>query len=132
MQTGWWAHLGYAGLGDTLLALHRHEQLGGGGVLQPFVQAWRLFEPALAQHVRRFPPAAALQWRLLGAHDLALGRAAQGKSHLQKAVEKAEQQGMRLDLASACQALANAEPGGGWMARTQRLLREMGAQGVPE
>jgi hypothetical protein len=131
MQAGWWAHVGYAGLGDTLIALLGHEQRGGG-VLQPFLQSWRLFGPALAQHVRRFPPAAALQCRLLGAHDLALGRTAQARSHLLKAVEKAERHGMRLDLVSACQALANAEPGGGWMARTQRLLREMGAQGVPE
>jgi DNA-binding SARP family transcriptional activator len=131
MQTGWWAHVGYAGLGDTLIALHRHEQRGGG-VLQPFVQAWRIFEPALAQHVRRFPPAAALQCRLLGAHAFVLGRPAQAQSHLLKAVEKAEKQGMRLDLVSACQALANAEPGSDWMVRTQRLLRDMGAQSAPE
>jgi hypothetical protein len=131
MQTGWWAHVGYAGLGDTLIALHRHEQRGGG-VLQPFVQAWRIFEPALAQHVRRFPPAAALQCRLLGAHAFVLGRPAQAQSHLLKAVEKAEKQGMRLDLVSACQALANAEPGSDWIVRTQRLLRDMGAQSAPE
>jgi hypothetical protein len=127
MQIGWWAHLAYAGLGDTLLALHGHEQRGGG-VLKPFAQAWRLFEPALAQHVRRFPPAAALQSRLLGAHDFVLGRPAHARSHLLQAVEEAEQQGMRLDLVSACQALANAEPGGVWTSRTQRLSSEMGIQ----
>lgn len=48
---GFRAHEGYAGLGDTLLALRRHERERGGAV-PPLDQAWSRLQPALAAHVR--------------------------------------------------------------------------------
>lgn len=124
MQAGWWSHEGYAGLGDTLLALYVHEQRGGG-VLGPIESAWKTFEPALAGHVRRFPPAMALHQRLLGARALLQGRGAEARSRLKQALVHAEKSGMRVELVRTCHAMAEAEPDGDWTARTQRLWHDM-------
>jgi hypothetical protein len=111
MQSAWWAHEGYAGLGDTLLALCSHEP-SSSGVQGPLENTWREFEPALAMHVRRFPPAASLLWRLQGARLMAQGHIDEGTALLKRAMAHAERQGMRVELAPACQALGGSAPGG--------------------
>ncbi|MDM0111301.1 BTAD domain-containing putative transcriptional regulator [Variovorax sp. J22R133] len=109
MQSAWWAHEGYAGVGDTLLALGAHEASSSGeqGLLD---EAWRAFEPALALHVRRFPPAVILQLRLQGARAKAQGRVEEGNALLKQAIAHAERQGMRVELARACRAVEAAPP----------------------
>ncbi|RZL96250.1 MAG: hypothetical protein EOP82_01085 [Variovorax sp.] len=104
MQSAWWAHEGYAGLGDTLLALCAHEP-SSSAVQGPLEEAWQAFEPALAMHVRRFPPAAILQWRLQGARAQAQGRIDEGQALLKRAMAYAERQRMHVELTRACQAL---------------------------
>lgn len=122
---GFWAHEGYAGLGDTLLALRRHERQAGGA-LPPLDAAWAGLEPALACHVRRFPAGAALATRLAGERRLDDGEAGSA-ALLQRAVAQAERQGLRVELARACEALARAPGGGRWGERAGRLWQEMGA-----
>lgn len=109
MQSAWWAHEGYAGLGDTLLALS-HES-SRSGMQEPLEDIWRAFEPALAMHVRRFPPAASLQWRLQGSRAMTQGRIDEGSALLKRAMAHAERQGMRVELVRACQALGVSAPG---------------------
>lgn len=126
---GFWAHEGYAGLGDTLLALRRHERERGGAV-PPLDQAWALLQPALAAHVGRFPPARALQQRLRGEWAREEGRPAEAEAALQRAIALAERQGMRVELARACEALASVRGDAPLQERAQRLWRDMRAAPV--
>lgn len=121
---GFWAHEGYAGLGDTLLALRRHER-ERGGALPPLDQAWALLQPALAAHVRRFPPARTLQERLRGEWARDEGRLAEAESALHRAIALAEHQGMRVELARACEILAGVRGDAPSQERAQRLWRDM-------
>ena len=123
---GFWAHVGYAGLGDTLLALRRHERERGGAV-PPLDQAWAMLRPALAAHVRRFPPARALQARLSGEWARDEGRLAEAESTLLRAITLAERQGMRVELARACEVLAGVRRDQSWKERADRLWRDMRA-----
>lgn len=133
---GFWAHEGYAGLGDTLLALRRHER-ECGGALPPLDQAWAQLNPALAAHVGRFPPARALHMRLRGEWARDEGRAADAQAKLQRAIVLAERQGLRLDLARACEVLGSLHRDDAAQARAERLWRDMravsghGAAGQP-
>jgi DNA-binding SARP family transcriptional activator len=128
---GFWAHEGYAGLGDTLLALRRHERENGGAV-PPLDQAWALLQPALAAHVGRFPPARALQARLRGEWARDEGRLAEAESALHRAIALAERQGMRMDLARACEAMAGVRGNAAWRERAERLWRDMRAAPVAD
>ena len=123
---GFWAHEGYAGLGDTLLALRRQER-DGGGALSPLNKAWDRLQPALDAHVHRFPPARALQARLRGEWTRDEGRPADAESALLRAVALAERQGMRVELARSCEVLAGVRPDASWQARAERLWRDMRA-----
>jgi hypothetical protein len=97
-----------------LLALCAHEP-SSSAVPGPLEETWRAFEPALAMHVRRFPPAAILQWRLQGARAQAQGRIDEGQTLLKRAMAYAERQHMHVELTRACQAL-----GGGLQTRVQQ------------
>jgi DNA-binding SARP family transcriptional activator len=123
---GFWAHEAYAGLGDTLLALRRHERKGGG-TLPPLNQAWAQLQPALGAHVARFPPARALQARLCGEWARDEGQLAQAETALLRAIALAENQGMRVELARACEVLSELPSHAQLKARAQRLWREMRA-----
>jgi DNA-binding SARP family transcriptional activator len=123
---GFWAHVGYAGLGDTLLALRRHERERGGTV-PPLDHAWALLQPALAAHVGRFPPARALQARLRGEWARDEGQLAEAESALHRAIALAERQGMRMDLARACEALAGVRGDASLKERAERLWQDMRA-----
>ena len=124
---GFWAHEGYAGLGDTLLALRRHERERGGAV-PPLDRAWAELQPALAAHVRRFPPALALQARLCGEWSHDEGRLAEADSALCRAIVLAERQGMRVELARACEVLAGVRRDASAQERAERLWRDMRAK----
>jgi DNA-binding SARP family transcriptional activator/tetratricopeptide (TPR) repeat protein len=126
---GFWAHEGYAGLGDTLLALRRHERERGGAV-PPLDQAWAQLQPALAAHVGRFPPARALQQRLRGEWARDEGRPAEAEAALKRAIALAERQGMRVELTRACEALAGVRGDASLQERAQRLWRDMRAAPV--
>ena len=123
---GFWAHEGYAGLGDTLLALRRHER-ARGGALPPLDEAWVQLQPALAAHVRRFPPARSLQARLRGELALDEGRLSEAESALHRAIALAERQGMRVDLARACALLAGVRGETPLQQRAERLWCDMRA-----
>jgi uncharacterized protein HemY len=58
-------------------------------------------------HVRRFPPAAILQWRLQGARAQAQGRIDEGQALLKRAMASAERQRMHVELTRARQALGD-------------------------
>ena len=122
-----WSHEGYVGLGDMLLALRRHER-ERGGASPPLDAGWAQLEPALQAHVRRFPPAAALFERLRGQHALDDGSVAAATSALRRAVGLSERQGMRVELARACQALADIDTKGPWRERAARLSHDLGLQ----
>jgi tetratricopeptide (TPR) repeat protein len=124
---GFWAHEGYAGLGDTLLALRRHERERGGAV-PPLDRAWAQLQPALAAHVRRFPPARALQARLRGEWARDEGRLAEAESALLRAIEWAERQGMGVELARACEVVAAVRRDASSQERAERLWRDMRAE----
>jgi DNA-binding SARP family transcriptional activator len=124
---GFWAHVGYAGLGDMLLALRRHER-ERGGALPPLDQAWAELQPALAAHVRRFPPARALQARLSGEWARDEGRLAEAESTLLRAIVLAEHQGMRVELARACEVLAGVRRDVSSQQRAEQLWRDMRAE----
>jgi DNA-binding SARP family transcriptional activator len=123
---GFWAHEGYAGLGDTLLAVRRHERERGGAV-PPLDEAWALLQPALAAHVRRFPPARALQARLCGEWARDEGRLGKAESALLRAIELAERQGMYVELARSCEVLAGVRRDVSSQQRAERLWRDMRA-----
>jgi DNA-binding SARP family transcriptional activator len=123
---GFWAHEGYAGIGDTLAALRVQEtRLGGAPALLD--RAWRTLDTALAAHVRRFPPANALHERLAGIHAMAAGEGSVATARLERAVAQAEASGMRVELARACDGLAHVEAGADWGRRAGGLWHEMGA-----
>lgn len=125
-----WVHEGLAGLGDSLLALRRLER-SRAGVLPPLDAAWSQLEAALARHVRRFPAGAALLPRLRGERWVDDGQFERGRAALRTAVKLAEQQGLRVELARACEALNRASTdtsaSGDWGLRAQQLWRDMGA-----
>src|SRR5688572_4577373 len=56
---GFWAHEGYAALGEGLLRLRAHERQAGG-TLASLDGTWAMFERALVAHGRRFPAGHAL------------------------------------------------------------------------
>lgn len=123
-RCGFWAHEGFAALGDTLLALRRHER-ERGGALPPLDEAWRELQRALAAHVRRFPPAAALAWRLHGRCAADDGRTDAAERALRRAVHAAERQGLRVELARSCEALAAGGARAEWGARAGRLWADL-------
>lgn len=125
-RCGFWAHEGYAGIGETLAALRVHEAHQGGAPAL-LDHAWKTLDTALSAHERRFPPARALHERLAGMYAAAAGDAAAAAARLQRAVALAEASGMRVELARACDGLARAETGADWGKRAGRLWREMGA-----
>jgi DNA-binding SARP family transcriptional activator len=127
---GFWAHEGYAGLGDTLVAL-RAQEAREGGAPALLDRAWSALDAALAAHVRRFPPAQTLHERLAGLHAAAVGDTAGAAARLPRAVALAEASGMRVELARACDALAHTGHGADWVRRAGRLWREMGAPAAP-
>jgi hypothetical protein len=128
---GFWAHEGYAGLALVAAALHQAER-AAGATASPLDAAWRDLQAAIARHERRFPPARALHL-LVQAHTqmqsapLGPGRTARARSLLGRAVRAAEAQGMRVDLARCCAALAALSPDEGWQSRARGLWQEMAA-----
>ena len=131
-----WAHEGFSALGDSLLALRRRER-ERGGALPPLDLAWTRLDAAVGRHVRRFPAGQALWPRLRGQHALDEGRTAAGVRLLNQAVQQAERQGLRVELARACESLEHAGAGAGaagaasgagadWGGRAQRLWQDMG------
>ncbi len=125
---GFWAHEGFAGVGEGLIRLRRHEGEHGGSV-SSLADAWRAFRKPLRAHCRRFPPARGL-WHYLHALDAAeRDRRAEACEHLRRAVRVAEAQGMRLELARACRMLGLLENDAAWATRAGHLFQDMGAAG---
>jgi hypothetical protein len=125
---GFWAHEGFAGIGEALLALRMHERRIGGAV--PVLdEAWRALQRPLRAHCRRFIPAAALWHHLQGLAALDEGRTDAARRSLRRSVHEAEQRGMRVELARACQWLAKVEQDPQWAERAARLWADMGAVG---
>ncbi len=127
---GFWAHEGFAGIGEVLLQLRTREQQVGGATA-PLDAAWRAFERRLAAHGERFPAGHALVHRLRGEAAHALGRRDDARRWLERAVHAAETQGLRVELARSCAALGRvgAPQDGRWHERATRLWQEMGAAG---
>lgn len=123
---GFWAHEGYAGLGESLLRLRGHER-AVGGALPVLEAAWQSLQGPLRAHTRRFPPAIALWHQLQGIAAFERGHTAEARQHLHRAVRMAERQGLRVELARCCEWLASVEPEGGWSDRAARLWHDMGA-----
>jgi hypothetical protein len=123
---GFWAHEGFAGIGEGLIRLRRHEREQGGAV-QALADACTAFRQPLAAHCRRFTPARALWHYLAGLDDAEAGRPAAAARSLRAAVRHAERQGMRLELARACTLIGVLEGDPAWSERATRLLRETGA-----
>ena len=128
VHCAFWAHEGYANLGDMLLVLRLRER-DRGGALPPFDQAWKQLMVALDAHVRRFPPAASLRERLLGQRALQDDTPDIAAARLQCAVEAAQQQGMRLELARSCQVLADMRIDDRWDDRARCLWQDIGRFG---
>jgi hypothetical protein len=122
---GFWAHEGFAGLGDTLLALRRDERAAGAGST-PLELAWSPLDAALRKHVRHFPPGAALLLRLRGERARDDGRR-DAASQLERAIEFAERQGFPVEAARAVEARAAIDGASRWQDRAARLWREMDA-----
>lgn len=127
---GFWAHEGFAGIGEVLLALHAHEQRLGGA-LGPLDDAWQAFDRRLGQHGRGFPAGEAMVHRLRGQAAQVRGRMAAARRHLLEAVRAAEAQGLRVELARSCAALAEVEPAAGWSERAARLWADMATNAAP-
>jgi hypothetical protein len=126
---GFWAHEGFAGIGEMLLALRMHERRIGGAV--PVLdEAWRALQRPLRAHCRRFVPAAALWHHLQGVAAIDEGRLDAARRSLRRSVHEAEQRGMRVELARACQWLAKVEQDQHWDERAARLWADMGGAGA--
>ena len=119
-----WAHEGFAGIGEVLFLLRAHEKLAGGA-LRPLDDAWRVLESQLQRHARRFPAGAAMVHRLRGLAAQATGQETIARRCLLRAVTLAEVQGLRVELARSCDALATLDPTEGWAERAGRLWSEM-------
>ncbi|MEZ5646503.1 MAG: BTAD domain-containing putative transcriptional regulator [Burkholderiaceae bacterium] len=119
---GFWAHEGYAGIGDVLLQLHAQDTGLGARAIE---DAWARFQKPLLAHGRRFPAGVAMIQRLQGEWALSHGRERLGQQLLVKAVHSAERQGLRVELARACQALARLDSDEQWRERAQRLWVDM-------
>lgn len=78
--------------------------------------------------MRRFPPALALQARLRGEWSHDEGRLAEADSALCRAIVLAERQGMRVELARACEVLAGVRRDASAQERAERLWRDMRAK----
>jgi DNA-binding SARP family transcriptional activator/tetratricopeptide (TPR) repeat protein len=136
---GFWAHEGFAGIGEVLLQLMSLERRTGG-VVSPLQAVWRDFDRRLRGHEQGFPAGRALAMRLRGEAAHVDGRAEDARRWLMRAVTTAEAQGLRVELARSCEALArmDREMGDGaakervgahaseeWQARAGRLWTEM-------
>ena len=126
---GFWAHEGFAGIGEGLLRLRRHERQTGGAVA-PLQAGWLAFRRPLRAHCRRFTPARILWHYLEGLDAAEMGRRAEAGRSLRTAVRLAEHQGMRVELARSCVAVGALENDEQWSARALRLRREMGVIGA--
>lgn len=123
-RCGFWAHEGYAGIGEGLLLLRRHER-EVGGPLPPLDRAWATLQRALEGHVRRFPPARAMGYRLQGQALLEQGRPTAARQYLARAVREAELRGMPVELARSCDALAPLESTASCNERARRVWAEV-------
>lgn len=125
-RRGFWAHEGYAGIGEGLLAWAAHERRVGGP-LPPVQRLWAAFDESLGGHAKRFPAGAALAHRLRGQWALFHGDTAGGRRALQRGLRMAEGQGLRVELARCCEALAALDASEAYAQRAQSLWRDMGA-----
>jgi hypothetical protein len=125
---GFWAHEGFAGVGEGLIRLRRRERERGGSVAS-LAADWQAFRKPLRAHCRRFPPAAGL-WHYLHALDAAeRDRLVEAEKHVRLAMRLAEDQGMRLELARACRLLGLLENDPASATRADHLYEDMGAAG---
>ena len=124
---GFWAHEGYAGLGEGLVRLRAHERQSGGAAAS-LDSAWSTFDRALGGHGRRFPAGCALVHRLRGLEHLEAGRRDAARQALATAVRLAEAQGLRVELARSCDALGSIEAQAPWSDRARRQWQDMGAR----
>lgn len=125
-RRGFWAHEGYAGIGEGLLAWAAHERRVGGA-LPPVQRLWQGFEASLVGHGRRFPAGAALVQRLQGQWAAFHGDTARARQALQRGLAQAERQGLRVELARCCEALAALDASEAHAQRARSLWRDMGA-----
>ncbi len=123
---GFWAHEGFAGIGEGLIRLRRHERDEGGPV-QATAAAWAAFRKPLSHHCRRFTPARGLWHYLNGLEAAEAGRTSSAAASLRAAVRHADRQGMRLELARNCGLLGALEGDADWSGRAAGLWRAIGA-----
>jgi len=123
-RRGFWAHEGYAGVGEGLLAWLSHERRVGGPEA-PVREAWRVFEASLRGHVARFPAGLALLHRLQGQAALADGDTRRARAALQRGLAAAERQGLRVELARCCEALGGVDGQPVFSERARALWNDM-------
>lgn len=125
---GFWAHEGFAGIGEGLLRLRRHER-GTGGAVDPLLASWAAFRRPLRAHCRRFTPGRILWYYLAGLHAAEAGRLAEADRALRASVRHARSQGMRFELARSCAALGGIGNDADATAHAAHLWRDMGSAG---
>lgn len=123
-RRGFWAHEGYAGVGEGLLAWAAHER-SVGGALPPVQRLWATFELSLRGHGRRFPAGRALVLRLQGERALAEGDRDGARAALRRGLALAEGQGLRVELARCCEALAALDGAADHRGRARLLWHDM-------
>lgn len=125
-RRGFWAHEGYAGIGEVLLAWAAHERRVGGA-LPPLQRLWAEFDRSLRGHGQRFPAGAALVHRLQGQWAAFHGDTAAARRRLARGLAAAERQGLRVELARCCEALAVLDASEPYSQRARALWHDMGA-----
>lgn len=127
---GAWAHEGFGGIVETLIACRDRDRaigLSGADLAPALTQALR----GMAWQAGRFPPGRArLHFcrALLAAGD---GRAREARRRMLRAATLADRYGMRHELARACERLAALGPAGdaqSWLRRARSLYEETGAR----
>lgn len=121
---GFWVHEGLAGIGEVLVQL-RQQDAGPGQ--QAVDEAGARLRGRLLRHGRSFPAGLAMVQRLQGEWALACGREPEGRQHLMQAIRSAERQGLRVELARSCQALAGLDGNASLHERARRLWQDMRA-----
>lgn len=130
--SGAWAHEGFGGIVETLIACRARDRAIGlsGADLEPALeQSLR----GMARQAGRFPPGRARLHFCRGLLASGDGRPDAARRHMHSAARLADRFGMRYELARACEQLASLEPAGGAasgeaLRRARSLYEETGAR----
>lgn len=127
---GAWAHEGFGGIVETLIACRDRDRAVGlsGADLEPaLAQALR----GMARQADRFPPGRARLHYCRAQLAAGDGRAREARRQMLRAAQLADRYGMRYELARACERLAALGPAAdaqSWLRRARSLYEETGAR----